>query len=64
MNDEQQRQTLEMKEKAEDIIRLLFEVVKRVNGQPKISTFALLMLDGILEEKRSRIQYFVNIQSS
>lgn len=55
MSDELQRQALEVKEKAEDYIRLFFEIVKKVQGDTKLVTFALLMIDGILEEKRSRI---------
>ena len=38
--------------------------MKRVKGDEKLVTFALLLIDGMLEEKRSRIQYLVNIQSS
>jgi hypothetical protein len=55
MNDEEQRQALEVKDKAEDTIRLFFEIVKKVQGDAKLVTFALLMIDGILEEKRSRV---------
>ena len=55
MSDEQQRLALEAKDKAEDNIRLFFEIVKKVQGDAKLVTFALLMIDGILEEKRSRI---------
>ena len=55
MSDEEQRNALEVKEKAEDYLRLFFEIVKKVSGKPKLLTYALLMIDGILEEKRSRI---------
>jgi hypothetical protein len=43
---------------------LFFEIVKRVNSDDKLVTYALLLIDGILEERRSRIQYLINIQSS
>ena len=43
---------------------MFFEIVKKVKGEPKLVTFALLLIDGMLEEKRSRIQYLVNIQRS
>ena len=46
------------------MLRLLFEIVKRVKGDPKLVTMALLMIDGILEDKRTRIQFLVNIQRS
>jgi hypothetical protein len=38
--------------------------VKKVRGDAKLVTFALLLIDGILEEKRSRIEYLVSIQRS
>ena len=43
---------------------MFFEIVKRVNSDDTLLTFALLLIDGILEERRSRIQYLINIQSS
>jgi hypothetical protein len=35
--------------------------VKKVRGEPELVTFALLLIDGMLEERRSRIEYLVNI---
>ncbi len=35
-----------------------------MKGDPKLVTMALLLIDGILEDKRSRIQFLVNIQRS
>ena len=61
MSDEEQRHALDVKEKAEDYLRLFFEIVKKVSGKPKLLTYALLMIDGILEEKRSRISVLVAI---
>ena len=43
---------------------MFFEIVKRVNSDDKLVTFALLMIDGILEERRSRIEYLIDIQGS
>ncbi len=43
---------------------MFFEIVKRVNSDDKLVTYALLLIDGILEERRSRIEYLINIQSS
>jgi len=43
---------------------LFFEIVKKVKGDPKLVTFALMLIDGILEDSRGRIQYLVNIQRS
>ncbi len=52
------------KTKAEEYIRLFFEIVKKVKGNQNLITFALLMIDGILEDNRSRIQHLVGIQRS
>ena len=56
--------TLTKSEKAEEYIRLFFEIVRIVNSDDKLVTYALLLIDGILEERRSRIEYLINIQSS
>jgi hypothetical protein len=55
MTDEQQRNIINEKDTAEDYIRLFFEIVKKVNSDEKLVTYALCIIDGILEEKRSRI---------
>ena len=52
------------KNNAEEHLRLFFEIIKRVKSEPKLVTYALLLIDGILEDNRSRIQYLVNIQRS
>ena len=38
--------------------------MKRVNGDDNLVTYALLLIDGILEERRSRIDFLVDIQKS
>lgn len=38
--------------------------MKKVKGDSKLVTFALLLIDGIIEDNRSRIQYLVNVQKS
>lgn len=55
MSDEQQRGYLADKEKAESLLRLLFVIVKKVRGQPELVTLALLLIDGILEDSRSKV---------
>ncbi len=64
MSDEQQRTTISDKNKAEEYIRLFFEIVKKVKGDVKLVNYALMLIDGILEDSRARIQYLVNIQRS
>jgi len=43
---------------------LFFEIIRIVNSDDKLVTYALLLIDGILEERRSRIEYLVDIQKS
>ena len=43
---------------------MFFQIVKQVKGNDKLVTYALLLINGMLEERRSRIQYLVNIQRS
>ena len=64
MSDDQQRTTISDKSKAEEFIRLFFEIVKKVKGDVKLVNYALMLIDGILEDSRVRIQYLVNIQRS
>lgn len=45
-------------------MRLFFEIVRKVKGNEQLVTLALLLIDGILEDNRSRIQFLVGIQKS
>ena len=38
--------------------------MKKVKGDESLVTYALLLIDGLLEEKRSRIEFLVGIQGS
>lgn len=49
------------RKKAEQIIRGMFEVIKNFKGDPKSLSYILANLDGILEDRRSRIKHFVNV---
>ena len=64
MSDADQRATINDKPQGEEYIRLFFEIVKKVKGDPKLVTFSLLLIDGILEDNRSRINYLLAIQRS
>ena len=61
LNDEAQRLFLNDKQKCQDLIRLLFEIVQKIKGDNKLVTLALLLIDGILEDNRSRITHFIAI---
>lgn len=41
---------------------MFFDIIKKVKSDSKIVTFALLLIDGILEDNRARIQHLVSIQ--
>lgn len=43
-------------------MRALFEVIDKVRGHDDITTFALLYVDGLLEDNRERILNLVSIQ--
>ena len=60
----------EQKEKLDDnisslqFIRTLFEVISKLRGQEMLITWALLYIDGMLEENRNRIKNIAAIQKS
>lgn len=64
LSDAEQRVELSSKEKAEDYIRMFFEIVKKVQSDRNMVTYALLLIDGLLEEKRTRIEHLIAIQAS
>lgn len=64
LSDADQRIELSNKDKAEDYIRMFFEIVKKVGGDNNLVTYALLLIDGLLEEKRTRIEHLIAIQAS
>tara|TARA_B110000914_G_C15084030_1_gene274239 strand:+ start:73 stop:222 length:150 start_codon:yes stop_codon:yes gene_type:complete len=40
------------------------EIVQKNNGNPNLQYICLVHLDGILEDSRSRIKYFVDVMES
>lgn len=60
----EQKEDLDERQTSENIIKTLFEVVKNVHGDEKLITWALLYIDGMLEENRNRIDNIVAIQNS
>jgi V-type H+-transporting ATPase subunit H len=43
---------------------VLFSIVQQVKGDPKLVYYALAMINGIIEDRRTRIKYFSAIQTS
>jgi len=51
-------------QKTMELIRVLFSIVSNVKGDKEMSLYALALINGILEDKRTRIRLLVSIQSS
>lgn len=58
----QREDILEQKNKAEDLLRVLFSIVDKVKSEADMSYHALALINGIIEDKRSRIRFLVSIQ--
>ena len=52
-----------MKKKAEMIIRGMFQIIESCKGDQNVTSYLLALLDGILEDKRSRINLYSNVMS-
>lgn len=50
--------------KASELLRVLFSIVSNVKGDKQISLYALALINGIIEDKRTRIRLLVQIQST
>ena len=63
MDISDQKITLDDVRKSTPLIQTLFEMLK-IHGDSQITTFALLFLDGMIEEDRERMDNLVHIQVS
>lgn len=62
MNEVSQRQFLDGNQNdAIGLIRVLFSVVANIKGDKELSLYALALISGILEDKRTRIRLLVSI---
>ena len=64
MNERDQRDYLNNKTNAEDLIYTLFSIVEKIKGHKDLTTYVLCLLNGIIEDKRTRVRNFVAIQKS
>jgi len=64
MSISDQKEALDERQNSQQYIRILFEIINKVHGDEKLITFALLYIDGMLEENRNRIDNFIAIQNS
>ena len=63
-DDDKQREMLEQKKYLKELLRVLLEIIKNVRGDPETLNFALVLLNGIFEDKRLRIRELVAMQKS
>jgi len=63
-NEKQQREFLGNKQKAEELFCTLFSIIEKIKGQKELTTYALCLINGIIEDKRTRIRNLVAIQKS
>lgn len=64
LSDSDQREYLEDRAKAETLFRLLFSILDRFMSQPSLVKWALCMINGILEDRRTRVKRIIAIQKS
>lgn len=60
-NEMKQREILESKEKAEKLLRVLFSIVEKIKSEPDMCYHALALINGIIEDRRTRVKYLVAI---
>ena len=62
MGEKAQRELLENAAPATDLLRVLFSIVGTVKGDKDMTYHALALINGLIEDKRTRIKYLVTIQ--
>ena len=51
-------------EECEKLIRTLLQIVAKISSEPLLVKWALAMINGIIEDNRSRIKFLAQIQKS
>ena len=64
MDGEKQRAFLEGDDKADTLIQSLFMIVERIQSDKEITRWALALINGIVEDRRTRIKKIVALQKS
>ena len=62
--DKEQREYLENAASATDLLRVLFSIVANIKGDREMTYHALALINGIIEDRRTRIKYLVTIQKA
>jgi len=61
---DQRANFLEKKGKIEELLRVLFLILDNIKGDADLNLFILALINGILEDKRSRVKTIVAMQKS
>jgi hypothetical protein len=64
MDPEQQREYVDDKANAQKLYHVLFNIVKNIKQDLDLTQFALALINGILEDKRTRVKTLVEMQKS
>jgi len=64
MDHEEQRTYVDDKQCAQKLYHVLFNIVKNIKGDLDLTKFALALINGILEDKRTRVKTLVEMQKS
>ena len=63
-SDNDQREFLDKKENLKQLLRVLFKIVEKTKVNTEMLEFALLLINCIFEDKRSRIRELVAMQKT
>ena len=61
---DQRAKYLEVKKEIDSLLRTLFGILDKIRGDNNLSYYVLALINGILEDKRSRVKNFIALQKS
>lgn len=61
---DQREKWLEKKPKLEELLRVLFKILDSIQGDSGLNFFVLALINGILEDKRTRVRSIVAMEKS
>jgi hypothetical protein len=56
---DQRAKYLEVKKEIDSLLRTLFGILDKIRGDNNLSYYVLALINGILEDKRSRVKNFI-----
>ena len=61
---DQREKFLEKKQKIEELLRVLFKILETIKADKDLNSFVLALINGILEDKRTRVRNIIALQKS